>query len=171
MSEPVWRRLRWWWLHRRADVHMLSFPKCGRTWLVLLVGKAIEYHLGKETKNPLKLRNMRWLSRDIPLILQHHDGGPEFQRPLYTRRRWPRPAIPPPGPAISMPAEASIPRASPPGSIRWPNPSRTPSSTSASRGKNTPRGADDTDLPNAGAASGPGAPKQALKTPTGPGSP
>jgi len=73
------------------------------------------------------------------------------------RRRGLRRAIRPPGPAISTPAKSRIPRASPPGAIRWPNPNRNPSSTRASRGQNTPCGADETGLPSAGAAPDSGA--------------
>jgi hypothetical protein len=54
--------------------------------LVLLLAKAIEHHFGVEARNPLKLRDMRHLARAIPLILQHHDGGPEFQRPEQLER-------------------------------------------------------------------------------------
>lgn len=65
----------------RADVHVVSFPKCGRTWLVLLIGKAIAEHHRLRIDNPLKLRQMAWPWRRIPYILQHHDGGPEFLLP------------------------------------------------------------------------------------------
>lgn len=76
-----WRRFRRWWLQRRADIHLVSFPKCGRTWLVLMLAKVIEARYGLEIANPLKLRRYRTRIRELPLILQHHDGGPEFQKP------------------------------------------------------------------------------------------
>jgi len=66
---------------RRADTHIVSYPKCGRTWLVLLIAKALELHFGVRVKNPLKLREYRSLRRGIPYMLAHHDGGPEFQLP------------------------------------------------------------------------------------------
>ncbi|WP_290648832.1 sulfotransferase domain-containing protein [Aquisalimonas sp.] len=75
-----WKRLRRNWLMRRADIHIVSFPKCGRTWLVLMLSKVIELHYGVSIDNPLKLRRYTRKCRDLPLILQHHDGGPEFQR-------------------------------------------------------------------------------------------
>ena len=69
-----WRRL-------RADVHILSFPKCGRTWLVLLIATALQQHYGIRMRKPLRLRAYAWRRREIPYMLQHHDGGPEFSRP------------------------------------------------------------------------------------------
>lgn len=76
-----YKRLRRKWLLRRADVHVVSFPKCGRTWLVLLLAKVIEMRYGVMLDNPLKLRRYKRVVPGLPLILQHHDGGPEFQRP------------------------------------------------------------------------------------------
>ena len=68
------------WLRRHADVHIISFPKCGRTWLVLMIARVIERHYGITVSDPLKLRLFRKKLRSLPLILQHHDGGPEFLR-------------------------------------------------------------------------------------------
>ena len=69
-----WRRL-------RADVHIVSYPKCGRTWLVVLLSKALELHHGIRLRKPLRLRGYSKPWRSIPYILQHHDGGPEFKYP------------------------------------------------------------------------------------------
>lgn len=78
--QKYWKQIRRHWLMRNADVHIVSFPKCGRTWLVLMVSKAIELHYGVTLENSLKLRRYRGKVRGLPLILQHHDGGPEFKR-------------------------------------------------------------------------------------------
>ena len=69
------------WRRRRADVHLISYPKCGRTWLVVLLSKALELHYGIRLRKPLRLRGYARPWRDIPYILQHHDGGPEFLLP------------------------------------------------------------------------------------------
>lgn len=71
------RQWRWW----RADVHLVSYPKCGRTWLVLLIAEAIQRHYGVRMRNPLKLRRVASRRRGIPRIHAHHDGGPEFLLP------------------------------------------------------------------------------------------
>lgn len=81
MAIAAWHRFRRRWLHRRAPIHIVSFPKCGRTWLVLLLAKTIEYHYGATVRNPLKLRRFARRVPGLPLMLQHHDGGPEFLRP------------------------------------------------------------------------------------------
>ena len=71
------RNLRKW----RADIHIVSYPKCGRTWLVLLIAKTLELHYGMKVQNPLKLREYRSRRRGIPYMHAHHDGGPEFLLP------------------------------------------------------------------------------------------
>lgn len=75
-----WRRFRRWWLRRSAQAHVISFPKCGRTWLLAMISKSLELHSGIVLKNPLKLRDYHKRDRRIPLIYAHHDGGPEFRR-------------------------------------------------------------------------------------------
>lgn len=74
------QRLRRGWRHWRADVHIVSFPKCGRTWLVLLIATVLQEHYGVRVRNPMRLRSYARRHRDIPYMLQHHDGGPEFCR-------------------------------------------------------------------------------------------
>ncbi|WP_018935324.1 sulfotransferase domain-containing protein [Thioalkalivibrio sp. ALJ24] len=75
------QRIRRRWRRRRADVHLISYPKCGRTWLVVLLSKSLELHYGIRLRKPLRLRGYARPWRDIPYILQHHDGGPEFLLP------------------------------------------------------------------------------------------
>jgi len=82
----AYKKLRRKWLMHKAEVHIVSFPKCGRTWLCLMLGKALEHHYGLQVKNPLKLRHFKKKVKDLPLIMQHHDGGPEFKRPEELER-------------------------------------------------------------------------------------
>jgi len=81
MLKEFRKRLRRKRRQRRADVHLISFPKCGRTWLVLLISKAIEKHFGIEGPDPLTPYRYTRKVRGLPYILPHHDGGPEFKRP------------------------------------------------------------------------------------------
>ncbi|ADH85793.1 sulfotransferase domain-containing protein [Desulfurivibrio alkaliphilus] len=75
------QRCRRRWRRWRADIHLISYPKCGRTWLALLIGKSLALHHGLNVRNPLRLRDFAKPWRRIPYILQHHDGGPEFLLP------------------------------------------------------------------------------------------
>jgi hypothetical protein len=76
------KRFKRGWRKWRADVHLVSYPKCGRTWLVLLIVEALQRHHGlKRPRNPLKPRRMASRRRGIPYIHAHHDGGPEFLLP------------------------------------------------------------------------------------------
>lgn len=74
------------WRRWRASAHLISFPKCGRTWLVLLIATAIQEHFGVRVRNPLRLRSLHSATRGIPYIHQHHDGGPEFLLPEELER-------------------------------------------------------------------------------------
>lgn len=80
------KNIRRWWRRWRADVHLVSYPKCGRTWLVLLIAESIQAELGIRVRNPLRLRQLRSRRRGIPYIHQHHDGGPEFLLPEELQR-------------------------------------------------------------------------------------
>ena len=42
----VWKDFTQWIDHARADVVCVSYPKCGRTWLRVLLGKAITLRHG-----------------------------------------------------------------------------------------------------------------------------
>ena len=71
-----------WYAHRNTDVYLLSYPKCGRTWLRLMMGKAIASHFslpGSEEILFLK-RNQR-LHPDVPRIKVIHDDRPMFKAP------------------------------------------------------------------------------------------
>jgi len=78
--DPV-RAFKRWLDHRRAQASILSFHKCGRTWLVFMIGSAISHHFGLKAKNPLDLHALHRRCREVPLIMAHHDGGPQHQVP------------------------------------------------------------------------------------------
>jgi len=63
------------------DVYLLSYPKCGRTWVTLMVGRAITQHFGLEVPNLLKISRLGELHPEVPLIRETHDGQPHRKRP------------------------------------------------------------------------------------------
>ena len=69
--------LRRWYAHRRTDVYLISYPKCGRTWLRLMIGRAIVEHYSLPQNEDLLL--LRWKSSphpDLPMITVVHEDRP-----------------------------------------------------------------------------------------------
>ena len=55
MIGKVWKRTRDKVGLARADVLMTSFPKCGRTWLRLMIGSALQQHFHVQSQRLLML--------------------------------------------------------------------------------------------------------------------
>jgi hypothetical protein len=72
-----------------ADVLLVSFPKCGRTWLRLLIGRAVQQHFRLGDANLLELHKLAGLHPDIPRIYVTHEDMPQVKRPaeLATSKR------------------------------------------------------------------------------------
>jgi hypothetical protein len=75
-----------WYAHRNTDAYLISYPKCGRTWLRLMLGRAICSHFGLPEDEDLLLLN--WRSRPryrgkppIPMIRVVHDNRPMLRTP------------------------------------------------------------------------------------------
>lgn len=76
------KELRRWYAHRRADVYLISYPKCGRTWLRLMIGRAIVTHYSLPQNEDLLL--LRWKSSphpDLPMITVVHEDRPMLKTP------------------------------------------------------------------------------------------
>lgn len=78
------KRLRKWYYFHRADTHMLSFPKCGRTWLRLMLHDITTTEFDVGSKSRLQLHKLCSRRRGIPCILASHDfqvvrGGERVQ--------------------------------------------------------------------------------------------
>lgn len=74
--------LRRWNAHRRTDVYLISYPKCGRTWLRLMIGRAIVTHYSLPQNEDLLL--LRWKSSphpDLPMITVVHEDRPMLKTP------------------------------------------------------------------------------------------
>lgn len=82
---PLRERLRLW----RADAALLSFPKCGRTWLRLLIGKALSLHIGAPDAargDLLELEPFTFQRRELPSLLVSHDERPHRKAPAQIGR-------------------------------------------------------------------------------------
>lgn len=75
---------------REIDAFIVSFPKCGRTWLRLMIGKAIAQHFELSiSEHDLKLIFIRELSKlngNIPQIICEHDDDAFFKAPEELNR-------------------------------------------------------------------------------------
>lgn len=58
----------------RADVLLVSFAKSGRTWLRMMIGKAISDHYGL-SGDVLDIDHVVRRQRSLPIIVETHDGG------------------------------------------------------------------------------------------------
>lgn len=66
---------------RSADALFFSFPKCGRTWVRSLIGKAFQLQFGlPEGIDLLEVDNMYRLHKDIPKIPFLHDDEPFWKK-------------------------------------------------------------------------------------------
>lgn len=81
-----------WWVHRQTQIYVLSYPKCGRTWLRLMIGKALDEHYQLGAANPMELGRMHALHPAIPRIRVTHesahklDGSPPTGRAAEGQR-------------------------------------------------------------------------------------
>jgi len=79
-----------WYAHRHTDVYLVSYPKCGRTWLRLMMGRAIALHFGLgESEEILFLRSNRRFHPAVPRFTVVHQDRPMLKAPdeLETDKR------------------------------------------------------------------------------------
>ena len=65
---------------RREIIYIVSFPKCGRTWLRLMIGHAICNHFGLTCTNPMELDQLATMHLGVPRIEITHDDDPHFKK-------------------------------------------------------------------------------------------
>lgn len=58
---------------------VMSYPKCGRTWLRTMIGRVVELHHGLSIRNPMEVQHFWKLSAGIPCIAFSHDDGPNLK--------------------------------------------------------------------------------------------
>jgi hypothetical protein len=66
---------------RDADVYLLSFPKVGRTWLRVMLGKLLAEHFGYPALALGELDDDTRRYRGVPRIVVKHDGAPHRRTP------------------------------------------------------------------------------------------
>lgn len=74
------------WLYRRrrrkeGDVYLLSFPKAGRTWLRMLIGKALADHFAIPDAELIELHRLAAGRPGVPRIRVKHDDDPHKKAP------------------------------------------------------------------------------------------
>ncbi|NEN98520.1 MAG: sulfotransferase domain-containing protein [Moorea sp. SIO3I7] len=84
-QKPLITSLVRWYDQRSVDAYLISFPKSGRTWLRLMIGRVLEKHLGltdpKIMERILELETLAPLHPDVPKIRVIHDDEPEWKKP------------------------------------------------------------------------------------------
>ena len=66
-----------WYYDKHSDVYLISYPKCGRTWLRVMIAKAIAIHfqLQETNLNLLDLRRLIYYHPHIPRMQATHSGA------------------------------------------------------------------------------------------------
>jgi hypothetical protein len=64
-----------------AAYNLISYPKCGRTWLRCLIGRTYQTYFQLEHENILEIENFSTLHPLIPSIHVSHDDNPMWQTP------------------------------------------------------------------------------------------
>ncbi|MBN1147709.1 MAG: sulfotransferase domain-containing protein [Anaerolineales bacterium] len=76
------KRLLRWYAHRNTDVYLVSYPKCGRTWLRLMIGRAVARHFALPENDDILLLNWKSKSHpEVPKITVVHDDRPMLKTP------------------------------------------------------------------------------------------
>lgn len=79
--------LRRWYAHYHTDVYLISYPKCGRTWLRLMIGRAISrYFRLPSDEEILFLRTNRRFHPAVPRIRVIHEDRPMLKPPQELNR-------------------------------------------------------------------------------------
>jgi Sulfotransferase domain len=77
-SPPLYRaKVRY--LTRRCDAFLVSFPKCGRTWLRVMLGIALGDHFGVRVRNLRRFTNAGVDHPSVPRVLATHDDSPQVK--------------------------------------------------------------------------------------------
>jgi hypothetical protein len=67
--------------HLHTDAYVISYPKCGRTWLRLMLGRTFASHFGLDDVPLLETKTFAKRQSGIPRLQFTHDDDP-FMRPV-----------------------------------------------------------------------------------------
>ncbi len=73
---------------RPWDAFLISYPKCGRTWLRAILGKTLILHFRLRAADALDLRKIADLKPGVPRIQVAHSGRPQFKTPSELQIDW-----------------------------------------------------------------------------------
>jgi hypothetical protein len=68
-----------------VDAFIVSFPKCGRTWLRVQIGRALQQHFGLNVEDVVTIEDMADLDPRVPRIRMLHADKPQRKRPEELR--------------------------------------------------------------------------------------
>jgi hypothetical protein len=76
-----------WYAERSATVVILSYPKCGRTWLRMMLGRTLALHFELGSVNYLADDLLAGTEAQTLRIRVSHDDNPQWKEPAKLRRR------------------------------------------------------------------------------------
>ncbi len=66
----------------RTDVYLVSYPKCGRTWLRVMVGRAFQQHFSLPADvDVVELHRLAELDSRVPSVMATHDDDAQWKEP------------------------------------------------------------------------------------------
>ena len=69
-------------------MYLVSFPKCGRTWLRVMIGRAFQLHFGLPADADLvELHRLAELDPRVPCVVATHDDDAQWKAPEDGRGR------------------------------------------------------------------------------------
>jgi hypothetical protein len=69
------------YIGRRCDTFLVSYPKCGRTWLRVMLGRALQQHFAFPRKRIMQATSAAVARDGMPRILATHDDSPQAKTP------------------------------------------------------------------------------------------
>lgn len=75
-----------WYYYYSTDVFLISYPKCGRTWLRMMLGHILTSYFGVKSDNLLDLRAIARKNAAIPTIRTIHENNPHYSKPVEIKQ-------------------------------------------------------------------------------------